>query len=1354
MSNELFKSYSYDLENNKVPIAIVLPSEQEVVVGSIVKLDGRSSIDPENNGLTYTWSFTQVPIGSQVEQFGFTNLEDDGSIVGFAPDITGTYKVQLIVSDNSLPSAPAEAVVECRVILVAHHQGYVPDASFIWNYLSDFWTLVPDKKRFETFWSAAIQIAASEQLKLYQYQYNKSIRDIQDTIQKRWISVSPVIELDRSSTTFVLADDAAGLTASTLVLNPISGTSEAVDNSYSNSVTVPISEYNFLTTPYGKSVSKLRLLHLSNRSYSMSRANGVTKASNYGVDGESSGVNTFIGSEFTEEMVGATLRILDHSGSPSIIGDYKIISYVSPSEITVEVPNEVIWAPHSNIEYSVLPSSITHSTFFSDQVQIPTGEDNQSWRFSSTLISSTLNFEELGVQPGDLLEVELTRTDTDAVTNFFVQIVSVDRNKAGFVLNLEDLVGGQAAGGLTDDIQVTIAADLGVTGLATLSDASLHYTLEAELIRNEVTSAFFKRTYFEEELSPDNEIDIGPFSIKARPVQIIRNKKILIDPDIQSIPILQEYIKQPQIAKQNGKILFVGDLEQKELSREPYLLSENLDYIIDDESSIFGVCTIEQGVDEITISSGDLVDRSVQEGDTITVNVGIITNKFDIRKILSPDKIRVFPVPTISSSGASFTITRRLEGKYLRFVNGVFSKTRPAPERLWAEVAYLDNSKAVENNFGVLVGLRKEDLDRVGASMPYKSAVAGLMYALSRGPTISNLELSAKILIGLPFSQTRGIIKEINPKFRLREDGSPKFGRILVDALDFNGDRLGITHIYLYPLGAQIKDSITGEWVAAVPDFSGLAINPETGEEYKVGDFIDQFAPLSKGVIVEEYLSSPNWHERLIAQGNIESQLQKYHSFQVVLNSDLLTTTDVGIVASFMKKVKAHYLRMSAAILKSLQDTVDPEDYITFGRLLTFFDNEDLGTPSAFKLDESDDNLSYISIDGVFYTRYHHGDDLVTTKDSSNVSSVSGGFIDVRPEFIESWDPPHLRPGDLLAIESGNNVGKYTISSVTSDSELAVELDGRNFETSSNQKFSIFRPIKNPIWRGLADIVSSSQSVILYENDASPAGIGSAGVSVGDTLVFYSSGLNPSVSKQYTIVKVTPSGTNPEIVLDRAISESTGLYNAFVVREGLIPRGVITPYGETTPEFYASTVSGSFYVNFIDTVGGSNSWLNVALIRPGDIIRISGIPYEVQRLEIGSRRAFVLPQLLVSISNQQIDLELRPDRASTVAGIDFLNRTPNDYVELAIEDIIGTVNTINGSSDVELTTESFLNLLIKPGDRLILLEGGDSLIDVGHGPGVFPIREIMGASTARLMDTLTSTGSFRYRLQRKIPNEG
>jgi hypothetical protein len=1354
MPSESFKSYSYTIEDNKLPIAIIMPPDQEVVVGSIVKLDGRSSVDPEFSGLTYSWSFSQVPIGSQVEKFNFTNLEEDSSIVGFAPDITGTYKVQLVVSDSSLTSEPAESIVDVRAILVPHHQGFIPDASFIWNYLSDFWNLVSDKKKFEVFWSSAIQIAASEQLKLYQYQYNKSIRDIQDTIQKRWLYFSPSIALDRDTTTFILSKDSAGTSASTFLIDPKSAATIISADSYSNVIIVPIAEGNFVSTSFNSSVDADRIIKLGNRSFSMSRSRNITISTNFGSDGVSSGANTFTGSEFTSDMVGSTLRILSHSSTPSLVGDYVIAAFISSAQVTVVVPTGVTWLSYSGITYSVIPAVNTHSAFFADENQVPTGLENQNWRFSSTLLSSDIDFEEQGVSPGDIIEVEVIRTDTGAISNFFVQVVSVDKKRLGFAITLGDLVDGIAAPMLTQDIQVTLAADLSVTGLSVDSTGNLVYALDSSTINSTVNSTPFKKAYFEKELNYKSEINVGPFSITARPVQIIRNKKLLVDPAIMSAPILQEYIKQPIISRDGDKIVIIGESGEQEVPREPYLLSENLDYIIDDESMIVGACNVTQGIDEIDIPLGDLFDRSVQEGDIISIDIGTITNQFDIRRIVAADRIRVFPTPTLSGTAKPFTITRRKAGKYLRFVDGVFTKINPAPARLWSEVTYIDNKQTIEDNFGVLVGLKVEDLEKVGASIPYKSAVAGLMYALSRGPTVANMTLSAQILIGLPFAQTDGVITEINRVFRIREDGSPKFGRILIEGRDKTNSATGITNIYLYPLGAQVKDLITGEWVPAISDFSGLATNPATGEEYKVGDFVFQFAPLSKGVEIEEYLTTSEFLDRLIAQGQTSSQLQKYHSFQLVLNSDLLNTADIGIVASFMKKVRAHYTRMSAAILKSVQDTVDPTDAVTFGRFLTFFDSENAGLPSAFMISAADDNQSFLSVEGIYYTKYHSGDDLVTTKDSSTVTTAEGGVLDPRAGVPENWNSPKIRPGDLLSIESGNNFGKYPITSIINNNQMTLDLSGGNFESSTAQLFSIFRPLKNPIWDGKVNISTGDVNISAIENSGSAAGLVAAGVAEGDTLIFTDlSTLNPTVSRKYSIVSVDTLGSS--FTVAPAPTEGTSQYNAWIVREKLVTKGTTSKFGDPSPQFWADTLASGVYITFNDTISHTNSWLNIALIRPGDLVKIDNVSYSVMRFEPANRRVLVTPPT-PPFTDKQVTLELRPDRSTTVLSTDFLNRIPSDYIELTIETSPTTgdsVNTISGSNDVDLTVETFPDLLILPGDRLILLEGADSTVDNGNGPGVFPIKELLG-TTARLMDTISATGNFRYSIKRTRPNEG
>jgi len=1430
MGNELFKNYSFQLEGNRTPVAVILPAEQEAVIGSIVKLDGRTSVDPERSGLTYSWSFAQIPIGSQVEKAGFTPIEDDDSVVTFAPDIIGTYKVQLTVSDGSLTSAPTTSIVDTRVILVPHHTGYVPDASFIWNYLSDFWTKVEGRKRFDVFWSAAIQIVASEMLKLYQYDYNKSIKDIQEVFQKRWLSFSPGLTLDRTKVSFVLADDLAGLNASTCVINPTLGTPIDPQPALTTIISVPTSEGNFETNSVGRPISSSRILQLEGRAYSQVRSSSVPKSVNYGEDGRTAGGSDFYGGGFSEEQVGYKLVVF----SGEIEGEYLVESFVDEGHITVtDLNGDAVTLPvATEIPYSVTSIIPEHSGFFTDIEEVPAGLESQSWRLSATLVSNELNFESNGVSVGDLVEVEITRTDVHLSTVIYAQVVSVDRSRLGFVLNLTDLVEGEAAEWFTDDVLISMANDLQVVGLAMGSDGVLVASKTSAQIQTTVNSPKFKRVYFDTRLDPDTDINIGPFLIRACPIQIIRNRKFSIDSKFVSVPILQEYVKQPVIVRDGESLSLVVEGGQYPASREPYILTENLDYLIDDESTIRGVCNLTADSDEIEIPYGDLIDRSIQEQDRIVVTLYGGEYEYEIRRVLSDTKLRVYPPPMVTETGSDFVLTRRVAGKFIRFVRDIFTKKKPAPTRLWSEVSYLDNNDLVEANFGALVGVTQEQVVNVSGTVPYRSIVAGLMYALTKGPTISNLALSAQILLGLPFTQNAGVITEINPNFRVRDDGSPYMGRILVAARDKNGNSTGLTNIYLYPHGRQVADPDNpGQWLPALPDFSGIADNPDTGEPFIVGDTVAQFVPLSKGVQIQEYLSSPSWTERLTAQGNLASIIQKYHAFQVLVNSDLVTASDIDLASQFLSRAKGHYLKFTSGLLKSTEDLVEIDESLIFGRPMTLYEAPGLGLPSAMKLDDKDENSSILSLEGSFYTRYLSGEDLVTTKDSNEVASSSGGFIVARPEKTESHDEPYLKPGDLLRIYEGSNKGFYTVDSVEDDTHLIVLNDGvfqssvttlscsvevgsavatvvlpsgvssladlmisvgdpvsLSFSGSSNsvlsvgvntltllyaiteggsgtitishiQLFSIYRPLQNPIWSGTVQVTTGDGLVTTQEAvGTTPGGIFSAGVTVGDNLVFYKAGPPVIQSRKiYTVVKVVPDPVSPHIFIIPDPMEDSGPYTGWIFRDSLVVRTLVTEYGVTpgSPRFLADVVAGSQIVTFVNAT--SDTWLNACLIRPGDTLEYGGEVHTVLVNEPGLNRCWVSPPTETSGSSVGVDI-YRTSRGDTPITLDILDRVPGDYLELSlvwsIDETMNRLKTTVGSQEVE--TALLLNFIdevgVIPGDEVLILEGADSTRDVGYGAGVFPVVSIVSSTRLQLSAALSETHlapGILYGIRRK-----
>jgi hypothetical protein len=76
-------------------------TDQNVNTGSTVQLNGAGSTDPDNNPLTYLWTLSSRPPGSNA------SLSSASAIAPtFVADVSGTYTVQLVVNDGVQSSLP------------------------------------------------------------------------------------------------------------------------------------------------------------------------------------------------------------------------------------------------------------------------------------------------------------------------------------------------------------------------------------------------------------------------------------------------------------------------------------------------------------------------------------------------------------------------------------------------------------------------------------------------------------------------------------------------------------------------------------------------------------------------------------------------------------------------------------------------------------------------------------------------------------------------------------------------------------------------------------------------------------------------------------------------------------------------------------------------------------------------------------------------------------------------------------------------------------------------------------------------------------------------------------------------
>lgn len=109
------------VNNNKAPVALLIPETITVTVGETVELDGSDSYDEDGDIVSYEWDFGEGIVGPTgidtmaVDGTGDDSAEPQSSHVYFD---SGTYTVTLTVTDNLGATASVQAKVEVDPIPV------------------------------------------------------------------------------------------------------------------------------------------------------------------------------------------------------------------------------------------------------------------------------------------------------------------------------------------------------------------------------------------------------------------------------------------------------------------------------------------------------------------------------------------------------------------------------------------------------------------------------------------------------------------------------------------------------------------------------------------------------------------------------------------------------------------------------------------------------------------------------------------------------------------------------------------------------------------------------------------------------------------------------------------------------------------------------------------------------------------------------------------------------------------------------------------------------------------------------------------------------------------------------------
>ena len=1332
----------------------ILATTQVQVVGSDgsnVSFSGGPSSWSINDQITFAWAFVSVPIGSNVVQEGFRALEPDGSLVSFSPDVVGDYVVQLTVSNPVFTSVPASARVSVRALLVPYARGIVPDGKFIWQYLRDVWQHVEGKEFFETFWSALIQIVGGELLKLYQNDYNKSIRDIQDLYQRRWLSYEPELELDGNNLTLYIGNQLAGSGATTRGLRD---SGQLIITSEGEFVVV---EGSILASADGM---ELDIIYDNNnsanaRSYTLQGVNnsktGYKVAPNTippDPTGEiiaSSVFFTFAFQSPTWSVVGpmGPIQVGDVINIPSGInaGYYRIVSSNgiavivdrTPPQDSSSLPATTVYrpvtytidsgaAPVSN-SFAIPTSSgegvgslasgrvlvvgdqtftLLRSELDSRQAQklvvvttdggsVLTDLDGLSWRVPHTLASTTQNFEDLGVSAGDLLTIEVTNLNNGSIFELPAQVVGVDRYRLGFVLTDEAVQDGTVPI-VPPAYVVAMASEFGIKGAALDAGGGLVLRGDAANIVSTLSSGAWQRQYFNQALGPTTQFSVLGGIFTVLPKSIRRNRRIPIDPSVVSIPALQDWIVQPATMIQDGVLYQTHNGQSFEIPNTPFSLIENSDFTVDGQLAVADTFSFDTGSDVVRIENGRFTERDLEAGDTLQIiSPESIVGSYYIQEVLSSEDLLLSrPLPDVGRVTAKIQIYRRLGGAFIRFVQGGFTAKHPAPKRLWAEETFFDNSGTIENNFGILVELKRSDLEAVSSDLNYRQAVAGLMFAYTKGPAAAKMRLGAQILLGLPFAEHAGIIRSIENDYRLDINGTPILGRVLIEDTDNTGKPAGITRIYTYP-------------VDPISDLAGLDINPATGEIYVVGDSVTLFAALSKGVEVDDYMTKP-----LSPGVSPAAQIQQFNSFRIRANDTVFSLKEFDLLSKFLKNISPSYVAMIIATAAEIADSVAVDDRtiptlrVANGVLsdTPYFGSP---TPEMFDVVTLGGYPLMISDVGFFQPRMVLPD-----------LAVVAGVTVVLPRSNTSGEGLLVRVGDYVYFMSGPNTGLYTVSVVSTTSGVTtLTLDGLPAFSGlqpATQNVIIMRQVAASLRSGTYTSVANVATVA--------TGLKEDYVGPGDLFLTDSGDSIP-------IISVGSAGVLT--LLSAPVSDS-GNYN--IVRKSLLESPYLQDWAQGT-----LVSNGSIYTSLTNGFFG-------ALLEAGDEILVTGGNQHLQVLD-PTRLGFVP---VLPAGTYTVSVCKRGHYASPVSVDHIATLGPGEQVDTTLISSTQCTYNTDGTQVLLGSDPSTMNIL--PGDFLILNQGGNSTVDVGYGPGVYPIVAVSHTAVV-LAATLSSGDVSTWSIRRR-----
>ena len=887
--------------------------------------------------------------------------------------------------------------------------------------------------------------------------------------------------------------------------------------------------------------------------------------------------------------------------------------------------------------YNVPYASITLES------KVPSGMINRSWRISSCIhsyhVTNKIEYYKEGVRYGDTLSLSISTGASTMQYTLQCTVVGAYKNIISFEPVTHSLVsedGSQIAPFIEERIIAAALSSFNIPNVYEFANETYSFTGVASSVFSalprsisSIVNKSIKMQQFSTDTSnPSNTIYITEGSdteaimrVCVAGLHITRNTYVplKIDEPIASIPYLTEFVYQHETSsvENSNKLAFLkkdGSVVYRDQNET--VLVENIGFYIQNNATFSSNTMDKLSGLVVTDLFGYFTTRGVISGDYITID-GVT---YTIKTVVNSTTIEILKDATTTlleskvfyqkrytiSSASSYSYP------YIRFAPDSFSAGNPAPKSLLAPTVIVDNIRQVENNFGKLVGYTIKDfLDYSSPQMSYLNAVRGLMYVLANGPTVKNIELATAILLNLPVSQRTSRIIDIDKKR----------GTISLQPVDESATTVAVGQAEHYTFSVA----------ETVSPFTGIAYNPITGTQYKIGDLVPKFTALTHKVVIEDAITTPT------------NTIGGLHTWKIYIDTNSVSTKDIPLLAAFYAQAKPIYTKSTIELVLFLVSTVKVLVSIRQAGSLFITDDPALSLELTHGVDSRANGsqvLRLLDVGELSSRTLIDGKDLKVTS-TTTVRSARGGFllnsqddftddtgIGVTPDVKEllaasPFTGVHfargkelVRPSDILRIFTGANAGVYNIISVDSDNELSIEpllIDGvyskEPVPSNYAQTFGIYRFVSSII-------VDNIECTDVVGNTAvfSGATLNWDGVTVDDVVVDTT---NHTVRHKILEVIYDPitEDAASTVITDSPLSVGSTyfIYRPFLVSDNYAT-GVCTL---TTGRYVEHDIQEQFKIDVGDTIvvatdiGEETSkvvWVGNGYIETADILPLTTYP--------------------------------------------------------------------------------------------------------------------------------------------------